>query len=90
MAYSTSNPPSLIGQALNGKGKVWFYRSENPLEDVDDAGFFDNALELGMAVGDMVFSLDTGSAVTSILAVDALDTGGAADCRRFGVATDTG
>lgn len=90
MAYSTSNPPKLISQPIGGVGsRIWAYRSENPAQDVNDVGFFDNALELGMKVGDMVIATDTGSAVTSVHFVNALDTGGAADLATLGTGAPT-
>lgn len=60
MAYSTSNPPSLIGQSIGGlAGKQWLYRSTDPAATVDDANYITNGGSLGMAVGDLVYVIDT-------------------------------
>jgi hypothetical protein len=74
MAYSTSNPPYVIAQGLNGANKLWGYKSENPQQDVNDAGFFTNGYDLGMRVGDMLYATDTGTGITSLHAVNAAST----------------
>lgn len=60
MAYSTSNPPSLVTQAINGR-RIWFYASTDPSTDVDASGYFTNGYALGMRQGDQVLVLDTDS-----------------------------
>lgn len=61
MAYSTSNPPSLISAArIGGTGlQTWDYRSTDDAATVDAAGYFTNGLALGMRVGDLVYVTDT-------------------------------
>lgn len=58
MAYSTSNPPALIAQGIGGIGKIWFYSSTDAQADVDAAGYFSNAANLGMAAQDHVIAVD--------------------------------
>lgn len=61
MAYSTSNPPSLMGSPrIGGTGlQVWDYRSTDDAATVDGAGYFSNGADLGMRVGDLVYVTDT-------------------------------
>lgn len=60
MTYATSNPPQLISPApLTGAGKLWIYRSTDPTATVDGAGYFTNAGQLGMKVGDVVWNQET-------------------------------
>jgi hypothetical protein len=60
MAYDTASPPFLITQALaGGAGKVWLYRSTDGASDVDAANYITNGGSLGMAVGDLVYVIDT-------------------------------
>lgn len=60
MAYSTSNPPKLVTQALaGGAGKFWLYRSTDTASDVDAANYITDGGSLGMAIGDLVFVIDT-------------------------------
>ena len=54
MAYSTSNPPSLLGDRIGGGGAVWNYTSTDAATDVAAAGYFSNGEALGMKAGDQV------------------------------------
>lgn len=54
MAYSTTNPPTCMTGPLTGAGNLWQYRSTELGTAVDAAGYFTNAKDLGMKVGDMV------------------------------------
>lgn len=66
MAYATSNPPSLISQAIGGKGKLWIYKSADDENTFDDSGYITNAGDLGMSTGDAVICIDTANGLTSI------------------------
>lgn len=60
MAYSTSNPPSLFSQSIGGlAGKQWLYRSTDAAATVDGANYITNGGTLGMAIGDLVYVIDT-------------------------------
>jgi hypothetical protein len=89
MAYSTSNPPYVISQGLNGANKIWGYKSENPSQDVNDAGFFTDGYDRGMRVGDVVISTDTGSAITTMHAVNASSTSSVDLATMVSLPTDT-
>lgn len=65
MAYSTSNPPQLIGQGIGGNGKCWLYKSADAIADVDAAGYFTNAGDLGISTGDEITIIDTTNGLTS-------------------------
>ena len=60
MAYSTSNPPKLMVQALGGNGpNIWSYASTDAAATVDAANYITNGGSLGMKVGDLVYVMDT-------------------------------
>jgi hypothetical protein len=60
MSYDTASPPVLVNQPLaGGAGKVWVYRSTDAAADVDAANYITNGGSLGMAVGDLVYVIDT-------------------------------
>ena len=79
MAYSTDNPPMLVGGPLTGAGKKWSYRSTDVATDVDASGYFTNGDALGMEVGDIMEVCDTDTSTTITLhRVTAVTAGGAA------------
>ncbi len=60
MAYSTSNPPALVGKGtLKGDNQEWVYRSTDAATVVRVAGYITNGSALGMRVGDTVKVVDT-------------------------------
>ena len=65
MAYVTSNPPRKIafGSIDNSQtgSNIWRYDSTDSDVTVKAAGYFSNAIELGMAVGDLVFVYVSGT-----------------------------
>lgn len=65
MAYSTSNPPALALQSINGPRK-WDYSSTDTLATVDTSGYITNGGQLGMQVGDIVFIRDTTTPASGI------------------------
>jgi len=67
MAYSTTNPPSMVSVApLVGSGQLWVYKHTDASAVVDAAGYITNAKALGMRVNDLVNSLDTSTGITSV------------------------
>lgn len=68
MAYSTSTPPVLQSQPINGP-RVWFYQSADAQTDVRVSGYFTNGWELGMRAGDIVYVTDTDTQQQSIHSV---------------------
>lgn len=59
MSYSTSSPPVMLYQAINGP-KTWLYRESGITADNADAsGYITNGGALGMKVGDFVFVQDS-------------------------------
>lgn len=76
--YSTSNPPKLITQSLDGVGpNIWSYASVDGATTVDAANYFTNGGSLGMKVGDLVFVTDTDASpvVTTLHQVSATGDG---------------
>lgn len=72
MAYSTSNPPSLISQGMAitvsstsaasttpQQPRLWMYANTDATTAVDAAGYITNAKALGMRVGDLVMYVKT-------------------------------
>lgn len=69
MAYSTSNPPFLIIQAVGGRLRLWGYVSADAETAFDDTDYITNASDLGMVTGDFVFILDTTNSLSTIAQV---------------------
>lgn len=61
MTYSTSNPPTMVQQSINGR-REWRYESTDNAAAVDASGYITNGGQLGMKVGDFVKVLDTDDA----------------------------
>lgn len=59
MAYSTSNPPFLIAEGVQGTGSLWMYRSTDAATAVRVSGYITNGWDLGMRAGDLVMMVDT-------------------------------
>lgn len=65
MAYSTSAPPQLINQAMNGI-RMWFHTSADDTAAVDASGFITNGGDLGMKVNDIVYHKDSTTDATAL------------------------
>lgn len=78
MAYSTSTPPQLFGQAFTGH-RLWVYSSTDAIATVNTSGYFTNGDALGMKVGDTVIVRDTATPTTSLCTVIDVTAGGQAD-----------
>jgi len=67
MAYAASNPPKLMVPRVGGEGPaLWVYYDGDDDGTVNGAGYITNALELGMKVGDFMFSFDTATPKGSV------------------------
>jgi hypothetical protein len=75
MAYSSTNPPRLIGQGITGN-KHWLYESTDVSTAVDDTDYFTNGYDLGMRVGDRVSSVVSSSYNQSIGVVSVASSSG--------------
>lgn len=69
MAYGVTNPPSLIGQSIGGKGKVWIYKHTDAETAFDDTDYITNARDLGMTTGDVVHVIDSTNGLYTIAQV---------------------
>lgn len=79
MAYSTSNPPSLVSQPIGAGPRVWVYASTDVHTDVDATDYFSNGHALGMRVNDIVIVVKTSATIgATIHVVTASTAGGAA------------
>jgi hypothetical protein len=79
MAYSVSNPPSLMVARVGRGPAIWFYSSTDAIATVDDANYFSNAKALGMQQNDVIFIVNTTGNLTSLGKVGAINaTTGAA------------
>ena len=65
MAYSTSSPAQLIGQAIAGV-KFWFQSSADATAAADASGFITNGGDLGMKVNDVVYHKDSTTDATAL------------------------
>mgnify|MGYP000092956932 CR=1 FL=1 len=89
MAYSTSNPPRLVTQAMHGP-RTWEYSSADTAATVDTSGYFTNGYDLGMRDGDVVNVYVTGTKVwTSHTVTVSGTTVDTADGTAMTTATDT-
>jgi hypothetical protein len=81
MAYSTSNPPALVGQTVGGTSRNWVYRSTDAITVVRVDGYITNAKTLGMQAGDMVEVIDTDASPVArqLVNVVAINANGSAD-----------
>jgi hypothetical protein len=88
MAYSTSNPPALSPSGpLTGAGRKWIYKSTDAASVARVSGYFSNAKNLGMQVGDIVEVHDTDASpyIVTTHVVSAINaTTGAADLSDVG------
>jgi len=81
MAYSTTNPPQMISQTFGSvpaRPNLWSYASTDAIAVVCGSSYVSNGHALGMAVGDVVFVLDTTSTLGSQAYVSAVTTGAGA------------
>jgi len=73
MAYVTTNPPVKIsggvltdfGAGAGTGGNIWFYRSADAIATVKAAGYFTDALQRGLQVGDIVIVFDSATPALS-------------------------
>lgn len=79
MAYATTNPPQLVQSAIAGFGQRWRYESADAAADADTDGYFTNAQDLGMKVGDIVEVVDTDTYLTTTHFVEAINADGSAN-----------
>ena len=81
MAYATTNPPIKLSQGIGGSnaGTLWHYSSDDVSTDVDASGYFTDGDDLGMKVGDVVFSVEEDNTyLLTIHSVTVVTAGGAA------------
>lgn len=93
MSYSTSNPPGVAvsplvggtqsstqpsGPVVQRPGQTWLYVSTDTAATVAGAGYFTNGYDLGMRVGDTLYSTKSDTNATTIHRVTAVVEHGAA------------
>lgn len=64
MSYSTSAPPVLQFQAINGI-RVWYHTAADATATVDSSGYITNGGALGMKAGDLVIHKDSTTNATA-------------------------
>lgn len=95
MAYSTSNPPRLLEQAMAEQtNRLWALEGVDAAATVDTAGYISNAGILGMKVNDLVRYVDTNLNIVSMFRVASISTtypyaANLADGTTVGSATNT-
>jgi hypothetical protein len=79
MAYSTSNPPSLVAQRVGASsGALWIYSDGDPIATITGANYISNGDALGMEAGDSVVVVNATNHATYYATVSAVTAGGAA------------
>lgn len=63
MAFSSTNLQAIYNPMTSGP-RVFLHTSADPHATIEGVGYFANGKRLGMAVGDVVMSVATSSAVT--------------------------
>jgi len=83
MSYSTSKPPQLFTQSLDGSvgPNLWTLSGTDADTTVDGSGYITNAKALGMKKGDILFytKTDASPIANFIFNVSAINTDGSAD-----------
>lgn len=79
MAYATSAPPLLVASAKDGSSpQIWSYTSTDSISTVGGTGYFTDATNLGMRVGDkIIVSESDNDYVSQVLTVSAITSGAA-------------
>jgi hypothetical protein len=78
MAYSTSNPPTLLVPSIGAYPAFWAYKSTNTSTEVLASGFFSNGAALGMKAGDVVVTINSTSYIPAVLGVSSVTASSAA------------
>lgn len=78
MAYSTSNPPTLLVPSIGAFPAVWAYRSTNTSTEVLASGFFSNGSALGMKAGDLLVTINSTSGIPALVGVSSVTASSAA------------
>lgn len=79
MAYSATNPPVKVTEAIGNGPALWIYNSTDVHTDVDAADYFSNGDALGMKVGDMMLVGKTSATIgATVHYVQTVTAGGAA------------
>jgi len=67
----------MLVQGVGGGPAVWLYNSEDAIAEVDGAGYFSNAGDLGMKEDDIMLVVNTTGNLATIAKVGALASGAA-------------
>lgn len=79
MAYSTSNPPNKVTEAIGTGPALWIYNSTDVHTTVVGADYFSNGDALGLKVGDhMIVGKTSATIGSTIHYVQTVTAGGAA------------
>lgn len=78
MAYSTSNPPTLMVPSIGAKPAIWAYSSTHSSTEILAASFFSNGAALGMRAGDILVSVISSSFTPCVTAVSSVASSSAA------------
>jgi len=78
MAYNTALPPRRISQGSIDNSQqgaaLWAYTSADAAATVAGANYFSNGQDLGLALNDLVFVIDTATPLITSHRVKTLDT----------------
>lgn len=77
MGYATTIPPKCLIAGVGAGPGLWVYTSADARATVEGAGYFTNATDLGLKLGDVVIVVYTTGYVTTVHAVSAVSAGAA-------------
>ncbi len=91
MAYNTNNPPVLLASRFDGgSGSLWSYISTDDLGTISGSGYFSNAFNVGLKVGDVILCSESDNSYAPALVTIASISSGAATVNASEITAGTG
>ena len=78
MAYSTTNPPTLLVPSIGNKPALWAYSSTHTSTEILASNFFSNGAGLGMKVNDILITVSSTGFIPYLVAVSSVNASSAA------------
>jgi hypothetical protein len=78
MAYSATNPPSLLVPSIGNKPGLWAYSSTHTSTEILASGFFANGSGLGMKPNDILITVSSTGFIPFVAAVSTVNASSAA------------
>ncbi len=91
MAYNTNNPPVLLASRFDGgSGSLWSYTSADDLGTISGTGYFSNAFNVCLKVGDVILCSESDNGYSPALLTVASISSGAATVNNSSIAVEAG